>query len=96
MDNSMKTDDLLTKHLMLEESLACALQHPDSAISSWMMNLEERMRHMRYSANDDFLYWADDENQKRALVFPAILNLRGRYGRLDPYFSLVDHETVCF
>jgi hypothetical protein len=83
-------------NLFLTESLTEALQHPNSVNSSWMKEEKENLQHFKLSNDQDSAYWIDDDDGKLCMAFPAILDMNGKYGRLDPYFSLTVHDTVCF
>jgi hypothetical protein len=79
--------------LLLTESLVAALQHPRSVNSSWM---EKDLCRFRFSGDEDSVYCIDENGGKMCMSFPAVLDMGGRYGRFDPYFSLRDNESVRF
>jgi len=89
------TNNNASEHLKMGESLTAALQNPSCAHHSWLKNPNKNLCRLRCSADKDSLYWVDDEDHKICIAFPAILDMGGTYGRLDPYFSLIDHKSVC-
>ena len=46
------------------------------------------------ASDGDSLYFVDEEHEKFNIAFPAILDMEGGFGRLEPYFSLKDCKSV--
>ena len=44
--------------------------------------------------DDDSLLWLDNRREKLCMAFPAILDLKGSYSRVGPYFNVKDRKIV--
>jgi hypothetical protein len=83
-------------YLLLTKSLLAALQHPNSVDDSWMNEDIKDLCQFKLSGDGNSAYWIDNDGGKLCLSFPAILDMKGKYSRFDPYFSLMDSISVCF
>jgi hypothetical protein len=92
--NFIKEGETSWDYLLLTESLVAALQHPSTVDSSWVK--DKNLCRFKMTGDEDSIFWIDDDGGKLCMSFPAILDMGGRYGRFEPYFSLSDCKTVSF
>ena len=67
------------------------------SLEIWVENVLASARFRRTtSTEENTLYCLDEDNDLISVTFPAILNLKGDYSRIRPFFSLENHEQVSF
>jgi hypothetical protein len=91
------SDDSTHTSPSLFECLEKMTQSPTCISNDWIDTLADFKTNPRVMStppyNDGALYWVNNNNQVLSLVFPAVLDLHGKYSRLGPYFSLVGEKV---
>lgn len=81
-------------------SLEHCLRNPYSVSSDWIDNIADINNNPRKlsgssaSYNDNSLHWVDQEGNILPMVFPAVLNIPGKYSKIGPYFNLMGDQDV--
>ena len=77
----------------LYHSLEKILTHPSCASSNWMENQGSDLSQLRASFDKNSLYWVDKDGHVLSLAFPAILDLKKTYNKIESYNVLNDMKV---
>lgn len=81
----------------LEICLQDILCRPNCVKTEWIQNPLSDINLCRMHVSDygvDSLYWINERNEKLSFVFPAILNFKGVYNRIEPHITVRDNKMV--
>jgi hypothetical protein len=92
----LKTVDQTTQS-KLNEILHAVLRDCNCEnLDMWVESIIQSGHFRVVSDKEESLYCVDENDDLLSMTFPAMLDVKGEYSRISPYFSLENYDKVSF